>query len=201
MLAQKKTFLTRAEYLRLERAAETRHELVDGEMAAVSGASLAHNEIVANLISRLVPRTRKNGCRTVSNDLRIKVSALELYTYPDVVIFCGAPRFEDGEFDTLLNPRIVIEVLSPSTENYDRGYKSRAYRMVDSLEIVLLIAQDVIDVEVQRRGPDRNWSIQDLTSLDDTIMLFEGVELRLSEIYEGLDVRPAGHAAGSVLDQ
>src|SRR5205807_4146795 len=115
--------LTAAEYLEIERAAETKHEFFNGEMVAMAGASPEHVLITANITGALWAQLRRGPCRVYSVDLRVKVNDTGLYTYPDVVVVCGEPQFEAPRRDTLLNPTLIVEVLSSSTEAYDRGDK------------------------------------------------------------------------------
>ena len=142
MSAAQKTLLTPAEYLARERAAEFRSEFYRGEMFAMSGASWAHSVIKDNLAWETRNQLQGGPCRVVTSDLRVKVSATGLYTYPDLLIVCGEPEFEDEVFDTLLNPRVIVEILSDSTEKYDRGTKFTQYRQLSSLQEYVLVAQD-----------------------------------------------------------
>ena len=122
-----KSYLTPEQYLELDRKAEFRSEYYDGEMFAMSGASLAHVRIVAKAMRDLGQQLRGARCEPFSNDLRVRVTP-KLYAYPDIVIVCGEPQFADDTFDILINPSVIVEVLSKSTENYDRGLKARRYR-------------------------------------------------------------------------
>ena len=133
MATQPKTHLTPEQYLEIERKAEFKSEYYQGEMFAMSGASYPHIGIVANAVASLHQQLRRGPCRPLSNDMRVRVTATGLYTYPDVVVVCGEPRFLDDTFDTLLNPTVIIEVLSESTEAYDRGQKFEQYRSLESL--------------------------------------------------------------------
>ena len=189
MLAKRKEPWTAAEYLAAERRSTVRHELIRGEAVAMSGASLAHNRIVANLMLALGPPLRARGCDVFSSDLRVKIPGGEGYAYPDLVIVCGEPQLEDEEFDTLTNPTCLVEVLSPSTERYDRGYKAIAYRTLPSLRLLLLVSQDEARVEVQRCMPDGHWSITDLAGLSAVLELpnFE-LNVALSEIYAAVNL-------------
>jgi Uma2 family endonuclease len=135
------SFASPAEYLALERAAEHRHEYVSGRVYAMTGASREHNVIATNTSRALGNQLSGRPCETYQSDMRVKVSETGMYTYPDVVVACGTPAFEDAYVDTLLNPTVIIEVLSPSTEAYDRGEKFAHYRRLPSLREYLLIAQ------------------------------------------------------------
>src|SRR5262245_52806425 len=133
MSQQLVTLVSPEEYLRRERLAEHKSEYLNGEIFAMGGASLQHNLIAGNIFGELREQLKSRPCQTYISDMRVKVLAVGLYTYPDVVIVCGEPRFEDAEVDTLLNPTVLIEVLSTSTERYDRIAKSSYYRTIDSL--------------------------------------------------------------------
>src|SRR5438094_497025 len=140
MTAIEKRKLTAQEYLAIERAAEFRSEFHDGEMFAMAGTSREHAQIVFNLSITIGTQFKGRECRAFVTDLRLKVP--NLYTYPDLVALCDPPQFEDSEFDTLLNPALIIEVLSKSTEAYDRGKKFTWYRELSSLTEYVLISQE-----------------------------------------------------------
>ena len=127
MATDPKTLLTEEEYLAAERQAEFRSEYFAGEMFAMTGATRQHNRIVTNLVARLDEQLREGPCNVYANDLRVKVESTGLYTYPDVIVTCGQEKFADDVFDILLNPLVIIEVLSDSTEAYDRGKKFEHY--------------------------------------------------------------------------
>src|SRR5437762_9626687 len=122
-----KTFLTPEQYLEIERKAEYKSEYFQGEMFAMAGASPNYNFLVANTIMAVGPKARACSCRTSPSDMRVHIPATGLYTYPDVIVVCGQPQFRDGQPDSLLNPTLIVEVLSPSTEAYDRGRKFGHY--------------------------------------------------------------------------
>jgi Uma2 family endonuclease len=128
MTSQPKTYLTREEYLAIERKSEFRSEYFDGDMVAKTGASRHHNLIVANITRELGQQLKGKPSELYANNMRVKVTSTGLYTYPDVVVVCGEPKFEDEYIDTLLNPTLIVEVLSSSTELYDRGKKFGHYR-------------------------------------------------------------------------
>lgn len=185
MSAEPQRRLTVEEYLALERESETRHEYLDGEVFAMSGASREHNLIGTNLVGALYSQLKRHGCEQYANDMRVHIPATGLYTYPDLVVVCGEPRFEDDERETLLNPNLIVEVLSPSTEDYDRGRKFAHYRSVPSLQIYLLAAQDRAHVEVFTRQPDGRWLLWETDDLGDSIELPEaGAILAMAEIYD-----------------
>jgi len=166
MTAVPRAKLTPAEYLAAERKAAFRSEYLNGEMFAMAGASYPHTRINDNLIIALGARLKGGPCFPLSRDMRVKVSRTGLYTYPDALVVCGQPEFEDGQRDTLLNPQVVIEVLSESTESYDRGAKFRHYQQVPSLREYVLIAQDEPVCERFVRQPDETWVLTTVTGLD-----------------------------------
>ncbi|MCG9126355.1 Uma2 family endonuclease [Candidatus Poribacteria bacterium] len=142
-----RTHFTPAEYLVLERKAIYKSEYINGEIFAMSGATLTHNLITVDIATELNILLRESECRVVTNDLRVRTSPDVSYFYPDVIVYCDEPKFEDDSFDTLLNPVIIMEVLSPSTEEYDRNEKFEYYKRLSSLKEYILVAQDKISVE------------------------------------------------------
>lgn len=175
---------TSEQYLKLERAAPYKSEFIGGRMHALAGASREHNLIVFNLAGELRPQLRGRPCEAYATDMRVKCQATTGYLYPDLVIVCGEPQFEDQESDTLLNPTVIIEVLSPSTEAGDRGYKFAHYRRIPSLQEYIMIAQDRVHVErAERRG--NGWFLTEMERLEDVLMLTSvGCTIPLSAIYE-----------------
>ena len=178
-----KTLLTPEEYLTSERKAIFKNEYLDGRIIAMSGASLAHTFITADILTELNIQLRGQACQVISNDMRVKTGPKGAYFYPDVVVFCGEPQFEDNVFDTLLNPTLIVEVLSPSTEVYDRGEKFARYQELSSLREYLLVVQDRVHVE-HYRLIKAAWVPTQFASLDDVLSLVSiGCELPLQEIY------------------
>ncbi len=183
------TYLTPEEYITLERKAipnvETvRSEYINGEIINMPGASFAHNLITNNISGELHTRLKGTGCAVFANDMRISIPTAKSYFYPDVGVVCEDPRFEDDVFDTLLNPIVIVEVLSPSTEAYDRGEKFAHYRQLTSLQEYVLVAQDQIRVEHYRRQ-ERQWIFTDLQKRDEMLSLPSiECELPLQDIYE-----------------
>ncbi len=133
------TYLTPKEYIALERKATLKSEYLSGEIVAMSGASVAHNLITMNTATGLYNRLTERGCGVFASDMRVGIGAGTSYFYPDITVVCDKPRFEDNEFDTLINPIVVIEVLSQSTEAYDKGEKFRHYQQLASLQEYVLI--------------------------------------------------------------
>src|SRR6266550_6315344 len=148
MSTQPKTFLSPQEYLEIERKAEHKSEYYAGEMFAMAGAGSSHNLIAVHAAALLDQQFRGRPCRVYNSDQRVRVTQTGLYTYPDVSAVCGEPRLEDNHLDTLLNPILIIEVLSPSTEAYDRGRKFEQYRTIPTLLQYVLIASDHVYVDV-----------------------------------------------------
>lgn len=179
------TRMTEAEYLAYERDSEAKHELIDGEIFAMTGASREHNLISGAAYAGLFTQLKGKGCELYPSDMRVKIVPWRMYTYPDLSLVCGEPKFADHEFDTLLNPVLLIEVLSPSTERYDRGRKFQAYRSIPSLKEYLLIAQDELRIERYFRLENELWEFTDVQGLDAEIAL-KSVDavLKLSDIYE-----------------
>jgi Uma2 family endonuclease len=186
MLAEPKTrLMTPEEYLIMERASELRHEYFRGEVREVTGASREHNLIVMSIGAELYRQLRKRPCEIYATNMRVKVSATGLYTYPDVIVVCEKPQLEDEHFDTLLNPTVIIEVLSDSTEDYDRGDKFARYRKLDSLTDYLLVAPDRMHIEYYARQQDGVWLFSEADQPEATISIASiACELVLEEIYE-----------------
>ncbi len=172
------------EYLSLERSADFKSEYLSGEMVAMSGASREHNLITVNVPSLFNRQLAERPCENYASDMRVRMSVLGDYVYPDVVVVCGEPQFEDAELDTLLNPTVIVEVLSPSTENYDRGTKFALYRQIELLTDYILIAQDAPHIEHHARQGAHQWLLTEITGLQSTLHLpYVGCVLRLSDIY------------------
>jgi Uma2 family endonuclease len=189
MSTQPQPRYTPEEYLALERKAEYRSEYFAGEIFAMSGASEHHNLIVGNVFAALHTQFRNRPCRVYASDMRVKVSPTGLYTYPDVVAVCGAPRFDDEQKDTLLNPAVIIEVLSPSTEAYDRGDKFGHYRKLESLTEYVLIAQEKIHIERYVRQADNQWLFSEASDPSDAIRLPTiDCLLVLAEVYDKVEL-------------
>ncbi len=183
-----KTTLTPQEYLARERKAEFRSEFYHGEMFAMAGASWEHTLIKDNVAHNARNQLDDGPCRALTSDLRVKVDATGLYTYPDVIIVCEEPQFEDKMFDTLLNPRVLMEVLSDSTEKYDRGAKSGHFRQIPSLQEYVLIAQDQPLVERYVRQQDGGWLLTEFRGLEQTFAFTSiPVNIKLADIYRGVE--------------
>jgi Uma2 family endonuclease len=188
MSSQPQPRYTPKEYLALERKAEHRSEYLSGQIYAMTGASREHNRIAVNLTRELSTALRGRPCEVFASDMRVKVSPTGLYTYPDVVVVCGEARFEDREVDTLLNPTLIVEVLSDSTEAYDRGQKFAHYRRLETLSDYVLIAQDRVLVEHFVRDGER-WIMREIREPDGWLVLEAiGCEVSLRDIYERVEL-------------
>ncbi|HEY0556234.1 MAG TPA: Uma2 family endonuclease [Thermoanaerobaculia bacterium] len=184
MASDPKQRLTIQEYLAFERGAEARNEFHDGETFAMTGASRAHNLIEGNIFGEVRNQLKKRPCEVYHESMRVRTPA-GLFTYPDVIVVCGEPRFDDSEFDTLLNPTLIVEVLSPSTETYDRGMKAIEYRAIPTLQEYVLVAQSRLHVEHWQRHGAEEWLLRDLRDREQTLELPSiGCRLLVADIYE-----------------
>lgn len=164
------TYLTPAEYLAWERKQPFKNEYHNGQIIAMSGASRWHNRITVDTTVQLSNQLMESECEVFAGEMRVRTSPEVSYFYPDVIVVCGEPRFEDDTFDTLLNPIIVIEVLSPSTAAFDRGEKFEHYKQLASLQEYILISQDSVRVE-HYRCEGMQWTHNTFQHLEDTLSL------------------------------
>lgn len=184
MSAQPRLRLTPQEYLTLERQAEFKSEYYQGETFAMAGASDPHNIISTNLIRVLSTHLLQRDCVVYNSDMRVKVSPLGKYTYPDVMVACGKRIFDDDQHDTLVNPVLIVEILSPSTEAYDRGTKFDHYQYLKTLVEYIVVAQDAYRVEQFVRQNDGTWTYRAFKLREDVVKLKSiGCELTLQEVY------------------
>lgn len=178
---------TPEEYLMLEEQALTKSEYYDGEIFAMTGGTLNHNLIQNNIFSALrqgVP----SGCKVYTADVRLLVEKNTLYTYPDILVVCGAPRLLGKRKDTVTDARVIVEILSPSTETYDRNLKFNLYRGLPSLEYYVLVAQDEFLVDRHHRQPNGDWVWRQSTRLEDNLELPTlDLSIPLAEIYANLE--------------
>ena len=182
-----KTYLTPEEYLAFERQCEYKNEYYNGEVFAMTGASRPHNLILVNLGREVSQQLKGRPCETYTSDMRVLIPSTTNYFYPDLVVVCGEPRFADGHFDTLLNPTLVIEVLSPSTEDFDRGRKFEQYRKIGSLMEYVLVSQDRMHVERYGRRPEGDWLLSEFNDPEGTLKLISvECELAMSEVYRNV---------------
>jgi len=196
MVALPDDYISSADYLVAERQAPTKHEYINGRVYAMSGATRSHNRISLDTAIALSNQLGDSDCEAFVNDMRVKVPATELYTYPDVIVACG-PKLEDDSFDTLLNPTVIIEVLSPSTERFDRGDKFGHYQRLDSLQDYVLVAQDRPRVEHYSRRENQQWLLTVVDDMNKNVML-DSVHciLALKDIYRRVQFEPTAAPAG-----
>ena len=176
--------LTPKEYLARERIAATKSEYVDGMLVAMTGATRTHILITVNIVREISHQLRGRPCEVYSQDMRVRITEGGMYAYPDVVVTCGTPEFEDAEFDVLLNPTLIVEVLSGTTEGYDRGLKFARYRQRASLQDYVLVAQERTSVErYSRQGAQ--WVLTEASGIDDLMKLpSAGCILALRDVYD-----------------
>ncbi len=176
--------LTEDEYLAFDRHHDIKHEFINGEVVAMTGASWKHNIICANTSAALHSQLTDSPCIVTASDMRLKIAASSTYRYPDVMVVCDDPQFIDDRSDTVLNPVILIEVLSPSTALVDRNEKLREYRQIDSLQAYILLSQDSSRAERYLRQDPQNWLYTDITGLGTHIELTSiGCTLALKDVY------------------
>jgi Uma2 family endonuclease len=191
MAAEPRRNSSRQDYLALERQGAEKHEYIDGAIIAMVGASFRHNLIQTRILAALYARLRGGPCEALPSDLRVAIPPLGIYTYPDITVVCGEPHFEDSEQDTLLNPLLIVEILLPSTEGYDRGLKFQRYRPIPTLREYVLIAQDWPTIEYYLRPPDDRWILSTYTSVETPLTLRScDCTLALGDIYTGIAFEP-----------
>lgn len=179
--------VTDDEYLAQERLAQEKHELVNGHIVAMSGASPRHNAIVSNVVIALGPQLRGKGCRPLASDQRVHVPRTGLYTYPDVIVVCGPLELHPRDPMTIVNPRLIVEVLSATTEAYDRGAKFAHYRAISSLLTYVMLSQDEARAERFERGEGGVWTLHETVSEDDLVALPSiDATLSMRELYADL---------------
>lgn len=185
MTAQPDPYFTQEAYLTFERSSEEKHEYIAGIIYAMAGGSARHNRIAGSTYAALYTQLRRRNCTVYPSDMRVKAIQPGVYTYPDITIVCGNEQYEDEKEDTLLNPTIIIEILSPSTEKYDRGKKFQYYRTILSLREYILIAQDDYHIERFVRQNDNTWIFSEATEREATLELATiQCRLQLEEVYE-----------------
>lgn len=180
-------YITEQEYLSTERLALDKHEYFQGEIFAMSGASMAHNEISSNCIYELKSKLKGKPCRPYGSDFRINIPKNTLYTYPDLSVFCTEPKTLDAEQDTATNPTVIIEILSASTRNYDQGEKFNLYRQIDTLKEYILIDSQAVKVIQHTKNDDNSWLLVEYKSIEDTFTVRSiGVVLSLLNLYDNV---------------
>jgi Uma2 family endonuclease len=185
----KQKFITEEEYLLIERQSLEKNEYFNGEIFAMAGSSEEHANISSNINSLIHLQLRKRPCKTYQSDLRVHIPKTGLYTYPDVVIVCGKPQLLDDTYlDTLVNPTLIVEVLSPTTADYDKGAKFEHYRTIDSLQEYVLVWQDKKRVARYTKQTDNSWLLTDFIGEDAEIEL-KSIECRLTmdDIYDKVE--------------
>jgi Uma2 family endonuclease len=183
--------ITEEPYLAIDRAAEFRSEFLDGEMIDRQGASLRHARVQGNILGELYFALPGGACEAFGSDLRVRASR-RMYAYPDASVVYGKPLVADEHEDILLNPVAIFEILSPSTEKYDRGVKFQHYRTIDSLKDYILVAQDAARVEHYTRADDNTWTLRDHQTLEEELKIASiAVSLPLSRIYDRVELPPA----------
>jgi Uma2 family endonuclease len=188
-LAYQKQKYTIPEYLEMENAATEKHEYYQGEIFAMSGAKLQHNRVVRNLLTSLTRELKGKPCEPLGSDARIHIPENTLFTYPDISIFCEKPESLNNDEMNFLNPSVIIEVLSPSTKNYNRGEKFKLYRDIHTLREYILVEPEAIGVEAFFINAHGNWELKEYRSINDTLQLKTiNVSLSLTEIYDGTRV-------------
>ena len=184
-LVKTKSIFTVEDYLRIDRTEDERYEFIDGEIYAMAGAKRRHNVIAWNIGGELRQHLKGKNCEAYPANMRVFVPQTGLYTYPDLVVICGEPQFQDDTFDTLLNPILIIEVLSDTTENYDRGKKFQHYRSIESLQEYVLVSHDEARIEKYIKQGDGFWVLSEAVGLDAKIKLDAiDCELALNEVFD-----------------
>ena len=181
-------FISQEEYLKTERTALDKHEYYQGEIFAMTGASLKHNRIFSNFFTDIGSKLKGKDCQPYGSDLRIHIPKNTLFTYPDISIFCEDPNLTDDKFDTATNPAVIIELLSKSTRNYDKGEKFTLYRDIASLKEYILIDTEKIYVEKHIRNADNSWQLTDYRSFETSFEISTlNLSFLLKAIYEGVN--------------
>ncbi len=190
MIPQEKKKMTPKEYLEFEKNSEFKHEYFDGEIFAMVGAKFNHNRISSNIVREVGNQLKQTPCSVFSSDMRVKIQEIEKYTYPDIVVACDKIELLEDELDSLLNPVVIIEILSHSTEAYDRGLKFTHYQFIDSLQEYILIAQHACDVVKFKRNEGNSWLYTSHMNMEQAIKI-ESIEceLPLSEIYHKVEFK------------
>jgi Uma2 family endonuclease len=181
--------MTGPEFLSFERNNEARHQLWDGEVFAMSGASRAHVLLVGNLLVELKRQIGDRACEVYSNDMRVEIRSTGAFTYPDLAMVCSQPEFLDAANDTLRNPVVIVEVLSDSTEAFDRGRKFRAYQTIESLQHYVLVSQHERLVEVMTRQAGA-WVMRSYRSGEPVVLAPPGLQLDVDGLYRGVPLTP-----------
>jgi len=177
------------EYLEMENASSEKHEYYQGEIFAISGAKVPHNIIATNLVVALTIKLKGKSCRPFNSDQRIHVEANTLFTYPDISIICGDIITRNNDDYNVLNPTVLIEVLSRSTKNYDRGEKFKLYRDIPTLREYVLVDSESIHIEIFRLNANNHWELEEYNKDAQTVLIQAiNTPLSIEEIYEGTEL-------------
>ena len=187
MAAPKWNYVSSEDYLAIERAAKEKHELHQGRVVGMAGASFAHNEIVINVLGNIKNFLNANPWRIYPSDLRIHIPSADSFTYPDAVIVCGKPEMLDGQFDTVTNPSVIIEVMSNSTEQYDRGTKFFYYMQIPSLREYILISSTNLYIQTALKQADGSWKFEEIADKGGNLSIHTiKHSVNVEEIYENV---------------
>jgi len=179
--------VTPEQYLSVERNSEIKSEYYDGQMFAMSGGSLAHALLPLRIVELIAPGLRNGACEAVTSDLRVRVASAGPFFYPDLTVYCGEAHLADEYNDVLLNPSVIFEIVSRSSEGYDRGFKFAQYRQIESLREYVLVSQTEPRIEVFARQADQSWVLREWVGMDAVCRLASvGVEFSLSDIYRNI---------------
>lgn len=183
--APKYSFISPEDYLTMERSSDQKHEYFKGEVFAMSGASIAHNSLFHNVYGKLFNHLKGSDCKPYGSDLRIHIPENSLYTYPDISIICGPPEVTDKLSDTVTNPAVIIEILSKSTADYDRGGKFTLYRSIPSLKEYVLIDSTQVSIEIFTKKDPHHWLLSEYKQMDESVLIGTiGLTILLREVYE-----------------
>jgi Uma2 family endonuclease len=187
--APKYNYISPEKYLEIERASEEKHEYFKGEVFAMSGASPQHNDITYNINRIIAPFIHGKGCKLYGSDFRVHIPKNTLYTYPDFTIVCGKAETSDVYTDNLTNPSVIIEILSKSTKDYDRGTKFNLYREINTLKEYILIDSTKISVEIFTKQDENNWNLKEFKNINDSFIITTiGLTFPLKEVYEDVTI-------------
>ncbi len=181
-------YMTEQEYLAFERSSSEKHEYYQGDIFNMSGASQKHNKVDSNLRTEIGSFLKNAKCNVYGSNLRVHVKTESLYAYPDILVVCGEEKYLDNEFDTLTNPSLIIEILSPSTADYDKGLKFELYRALESFKEYVLIDPVKIHVTHYQKNTDSSWLMKEYKNIDDYLILVSiDMKLTLKDCYNGID--------------
>lgn len=187
--APKYNFISPKEYLEMERASDEKHEYFDGHIYNMSGASLRHAKISINMIIEIGSFLKNTECQVLTGNMRVTSPSRDSYMYPDLLIYCGKEELEDDQFDTLLNPSVIFEILSPSTRNIDKGRKMMYYKEIPSLKEYFLVDTESQLIHTARKQPSGDWRLERISG-ETSVLLIETIQfnLPLREIYKGTGI-------------